>query len=287
MQQIRCLTASNPGPYTFQGTNSWLVGEEALVLIDPGPDLPDHEDALIQAIAGRKVMAILVTHAHRDHSDLAPRLARRLGTKVHAAALPFGGPAPMGAPGTEVDPDFRPDHALTHGQVLRFGALRLTALHTPGHLGGHFCFALGDALFCGDHVMGWSSTVVFPPEGDMAAYRASLARLAAQPWTRFYPGHGPEIADPAARLTELIAHRALREAQILQALTQGAASPAMLAARLYPDLAPGLRGAAAANVLAHLLELQAMGRVRLMAMEAKIAGDNRPQILAQSRFVLA
>lgn len=276
MRMISRRTAPNPGPFTGEGTNSWLLGDQTLVLIDPGPALPAHEAALIAAIGGRKVAAVLVTHAHRDHCDLAPALARRLGAPILAAALPHGGPAPQGPPGTEVDGDFRPDQALQDGQELRFGDLQLTALHTPGHLGGHFCFALGDVLFSGDHVMGWSTSVVFPPEGDMAAYRASLARLAQRTWARMLPGHGAEITDPGARLTELLTHRARREAQILAALARGPAHPQEIARLLYPDLPPGLRSAAEANVLAHLLELQSRGQV-----EARATGDG---ILSQKRF---
>lgn len=266
MEPILCVTAPNPGPFTGQGTNSWLLGGDDLVLIDPGPALPAHEAALMRAIAGRRVLAVLVTHAHRDHCDLARPLARRLGAPVHAAADAFGGRPPQGAPGTEVDATFRPDHALTDGQMLELGGLRLRALHTPGHLGGHFCFAFGDALFSGDHVMGWSTTVVFPPEGDMAAYRASLARLAREDWRRILPGHGPEIVPPMARLAELAAHRDAREAQVLTALTRGPASARDIAAQVYPDLTPGLFGAATANVLAHLVQLQAEGRIAPLAV---------------------
>ncbi|MCW1919512.1 MBL fold metallo-hydrolase [Rhodobacter sp. KR11] len=261
MEPILCVTAPNPGPFTGQGTNSWLLGADDLVLIDPGPALPAHEAELVRAIAGRRVLAVLVTHAHRDHCDLALPLARRLGAPVHAAADAFGGRPPHGPPGTEVDATFRPDHALTDGQMLEFGGLRLRALHTPGHLGGHFCFAFGDALFSGDHVMGWSTTVVFPPEGDMAAYRASLARLARGDWRRILPGHGPEIANPMARLAALAAHRDAREAQVLTALARGPATARDIAAQVYPELNPDLISAATANVLAHLVQLQAEGRI--------------------------
>ena len=281
MDPILRLLAPNPGPWTGEGTNSWLLGEERLILIDPGPDLPAHEAALLAAIAGRRVEAILVTHAHRDHSALAPRLSRRLGAPIWAAADPHGGKPPRAdmTGGEGVDQDFRPDHPLRDGAVLDLAGLTLRALHTPGHLGGHFCLALGDILFSGDHVMGWSTSTVSPPEGNMAAYRASLARLAAEPWRRMLPGHGPEITDPAARLAYLIAHRTDRETQVLAALARGPARALDLVPRLYPGLAPELTLAAAGNVLAHLLQLEEEARVRPL--------DPAAQSPADSRFTLA
>ncbi|NBZ87444.1 MBL fold metallo-hydrolase [Stagnihabitans tardus] len=280
MDPILRLLAPNPGPWTGEGTNSWLLGEDNLVLIDPGPDLPAHEAALVTAIAGRRVEAILVTHAHRDHSALAPRLSRVLGAPIWAAGDPHGAktPRPDMVGGEGVDRDFRPDFALGDGQVLSLAGLRLRALHTPGHLGGHFCFALGDLLFSGDHVMGWSTSTVSPPEGDMAAYRASLARLASERWRLMLPGHGPEIPDPAARLAFLMAHRNDREAQVLDALRAGPALALDLVPRLYPGLDPALTRAAAGNVLAHLLQLEEEGRAHVLK-----PGASNP---AESRFAL-
>lgn len=269
MTRIRYCLAPNPGPWTHTGTNSWILGQEALVVIDPGPDMDAHLAALLDAIAGQKVAAILVTHAHRDHSGLAPRLAKATGAPVLAAAHPLGPKPVEGTPGPGVDLDFRPTEALRDGQRLDLAGLHLRALHTPGHLGSHFCFALstpdGEALFSGDHVMGWSSSVVSPPEGDMAAYRASLARLAQGRWCRIYPGHGPAIADPAGRIAALIAHRDAREAEILSELAKGPAAPEELRQRLYPGLDPALKAAAEGNVRAHLDQLRAEGKVAATA----------------------
>jgi hydroxyacylglutathione hydrolase len=258
--EIRRILAPNPGPYTGDGTNTWLIEAEAPVLIDPGPDLEAHLAAILAALTGRKLAAILVTHGHRDHSGLAPRLGAATGAAIWADAHPLGRRQGI-SPGPGVDLGFRPDEVLSPGARLRFGGIEIEALHTPGHLDSHYAFALGERLFSGDHVMGWSTSVVMPPEGDMADYRASLARLAERVWARAYPGHGPEIADPGARIAELIAHRNARADQILATLAQGAMRLEDLLPRIYPGLAPALEGAALGNLAAHLEELIGQGHV--------------------------
>lgn len=270
MTKVQTLLAPNPGPFTGPGTNTYLLGQDRLVIVDPGPDLPAHEAALLEALAGRPVEAILVTHAHLDHSALAPALAARLGAPV----LAFGGAsaglspamralAAQGLTGGEgADRAFVPDQTLTEGQALTLAGLEIEVLHTPGHMGNHLCFALGDLLMSGDHVMGWSSSIVSPPEGDMGDYIASLRKLATRTWGRLLPGHGPEVAEPAARLAALLDHRLAREAAILQALrAQGPASAETLALRLYTDTPAALLPAASRNVLAHLIDLQGRGAV--------------------------
>jgi hydroxyacylglutathione hydrolase len=272
---IQTLRADNPGGFTGTGTNSYLLqGQgDGVVLVDPGPDLPSHQAALMQALRGRTLEAILVTHAHLDHSALAPRIAALTGAEVLAFGGAGAGMSPLmrdlaaeGLTGGEgSDTGFAPDRTVTDGEVLRLAGLEVEVIHTPGHMGGHISLALGATLLSGDHVMGWSSTIVSPPEGDMAAYMQSLHRLAARRWQRFLPGHGDAVADPAARLAELIAHRRGREAAVLAALTPGPATAAELAARIYTTTPPALIPAATRNVLAHLIDLAARGTVQAEA----------------------
>ena len=265
---IRLLRADNPSPLTGPGTNTWIVGQGEVVVIDPGPDLDRHLAALLALTAGERITHILVTHAHLDHSALTPRLKAATGAEVLAYGPAFTGRsatmtdlARHGLTSSEgADPDFAPDRTLSDGADLTLGQMQIEALHLPGHMGCHMGFALnaplGETLFSGDHVMQWSTTLVPPPDGDMGDYMASLHRLAARRWSRMLPGHGPAVEDPATRLTQLIQHRLTREAAIIAALrTQGPATPAALAALVYTDTPPHLLQAATHNVLAHLIDL--------------------------------
>ncbi len=276
---IRRILAPNPSPMTFWGTNSYLVGDGPLALIDPGPDDDTHLAALLAAIGGADLTAILVTHAHRDHSALAPRLAAKTGAPVLGFGPPEAGRSPAmtrlaatgkAGGGEGVDTGFRPDRTLADGDTLPLGSLALEAVHTPGHFPGHLSFSLGETLFSGDHLMGWSTTLISPPEGDVAAFLASCARLLARPETLYLPGHGAPVTTPRARLEELVAHRHAREAQILDALAQGPATASTLAARIYTEIAPQLLPAAARNTLAHLVDLTERNRV---APEPALAFD--------------
>lgn len=268
---LRCLTAANPSPLTGTGTNTYLVGATDLVVIDPGPDLPDHLTAILAAVGpGQRIAHIAVTHAHLDHSALAPRLAALTGAPVHAfGTAQAGRSARMAAlaphlpsTGEGLDADFRPTHLLADGARLTGPDWELLALHTPGHLGGHLCLALGQTLFSGDHVMGWSTSIVAPPDGDMADYMASLARLMEREWRSFLPGHGPAVTDPAARMAELVAHRRAREAAILAELGKSPDHIPALTRRIYHDIPARLLPAAARNVLAHLIDLACRNLVR-------------------------
>jgi hydroxyacylglutathione hydrolase len=257
------LRAPNPSPMTGPGTNSYVVGYDRLVVLDPGPDDPAHLQALLSVIGARPVEAILVTHAHLDHSALAPALAQATGAAVCAYGPATAGRsavmrrlADAGIGGGEgLDEGFAPDRCLADGAELAPEEAPLTALHMPGHMAGHLCFAWRGAVFSGDLVMGWSSTLISPPDGDLAAFRRSCERLRAHAPRRLYPGHGAPVDSPAERIDWLLAHRAAREAQIRAALEDGPLDPAALTERLYADLPIALHPAARRNVLAHLIDL--------------------------------
>jgi hydroxyacylglutathione hydrolase len=256
---------------TFTGTRTYLLGEEAVAVIDPGPDDPAHCAALVAALGGATVAAVLVTHAHRDHSAGA----RAFAAAVRAPVLAHGDPAGARSPamariaaagglggGEGIDAGFAPDEAFRDGAVLHGPGWTLTAVATPGHTADHLSFAWeeGRALFTGDHVMGWATTMISPPDGDLGAFRASLARLRARPDAVYYPGHGAPVHDPAAVVDHILAHRAAREAEVVAALAAGPATVPALVAAIYADVDPALRGAAARTVLAHLVDLAESGR---------------------------
>jgi glyoxylase-like metal-dependent hydrolase (beta-lactamase superfamily II) len=264
--RIRLVRAPNASPLTFTGTNSYILGSGRVAVIDPGPDDTAHLAALLGELDPREeVSHIIVTHPHRDHSALAEALSRRTGAPV----LAMGGAADgrsarmqdlarsgwKAAGGDGLDTRFAPDRRIHDLEMIRGEDWELKVVHTPGHLGTHACLAVGRILFSGDHVMGWSTSVVAPPDGDMGDYIAALHRLAVDDWAEFLPGHGEAVADPAARLGELIAHRTSRAAQILAALRDGPATVDELTARVYPGLAPQLTTAAGHNILAHLIDL--------------------------------
>lgn len=256
------VLAPNPSPYTYTGTQTYLVGVEDLAVIDPGPADPAHLDALAAAIAGRRVTAILCTHTHRDHSPAAAPLAAQTGAPVIGCAplaLADTGPRADAA----FDTDYRPDQVLADGERVSGSGWTLTAVATPGHTSNHLCYALdpGGALFTGDHVMGWSTSVVSPPDGDMGAYMASLERLMTRDDRVYYPAHGEPIASPQRFVRGLAGHRKQREGQILRLLAKGDADIAAMVARMYVGLDPRLVGAAGRSVLAHLLDLRARGLV--------------------------
>lgn len=264
------LRADNRSPMTGDGTNSYLIhGPEGAVLIDPGPALPAHLAAILRALQGRRLAAVLVSHAHLDHSALAPALAAETGAQVLAFGAARDGRSPLmqrlasdGLQGGEgLDHGFAPDQRLVDGQFLTLAGLRIEVLHTPGHMAGHLSFALGQRLFSGDHVMGWSTSLISPPDGDMGDYMAALARLAARDWQDFLPGHGATVKDPAARLAELIRHRKSREAAILSALRNAPATAKDLAHAIYLDTPPALLPAAARNILAQLIDLYSRNEI--------------------------
>jgi hydroxyacylglutathione hydrolase len=250
---------------TGAGTNTYILGSGSVALIDPGPDLPDHANAICASLeAGEKISHIFVTHSHLDHSPLAARLARQTGAMVHGFGNSTAGRSAfqidlasrgLQGGGEGVDKAFQPDRLLADGDNVTGADWSLTALHTPGHMANHLCFAYDGVLFSGDHVMGWSTSLVSPPDGDMGAYMASLIRLQAQDWSAFHPGHGAPILDPAARMEELRLHRLSRETAIRAELARGPTHLSLLTSAIYTDIPPALLPAAQRNVLAHLLTL--------------------------------
>jgi glyoxylase-like metal-dependent hydrolase (beta-lactamase superfamily II) len=259
---IARVLAPNPSAFTYTGTQTYLVGDADVAVIDPGPDAPAHLSALEQAIGGRTVTAILCTHTHRDHSPAARPLAQTTGAPVIGCAplaLESVGPRADAA----FDGDYTADHVMEDGESITIGDRRLTAVATPGHTSNHLCFAdeLSRALFTGDHVMGWSTTVVVPPDGDMAAYMASLEKLQQRDDRNYYPAHGPPVTNPRQHVRGFIGHRRQRERQILGLVEGSARTIPQIVAAAYPGLDPRLVGAAGGSVLAHLVDLEARGLV--------------------------
>lgn len=254
------VLAPNPSPYTGSGTQTHIVGTEALAVIDPGPDDPAHLAALLQAINGRSVAAILVTHHHRDHSPATRPLAEATGAPIIGAA-PFHLQDEGPRADASFDPDYAPDRVLADGEAVEGEGWTLRALATPGHTSNHLSFALEEtgALFSGDHVMGWSTTIVSPPDGDMAAYMASLEKLLACDDRVYYPGHGEQVDNPQRFVRGLLGHRKQREGQITRLLAQGVHAIPDMTRRMYAGLDPRLLPAAERSVLAHLLDLERRG----------------------------
>jgi len=252
------LLAPNPGPFTFRGTGVYLVGaSDSVAVLDPGPLLDVHMAALKTAIGPRRVSHILITHTHRDHCEAANALKAMTGAKTHGF-----GPQAGESTGEEADDTyFVPDVRLKDGDLIAGDGFTLTVLHTPGHASNHLCFALAEerALFTGDHVMGWSSSVIAPPDGDMGAYLASLKRLIARDDAILYPTHGGPVREPAATMTALLEHRLLREASVAAALARGITTIPALVDFLYAGLEQALRPAAAATIAAHLQKLERDG----------------------------
>jgi glyoxylase-like metal-dependent hydrolase (beta-lactamase superfamily II) len=259
------LLACNPGPFTFKGTGVYILGDGANVMvIDPGPVLPDHIEALKRAIGTRRVSHILVTHTHRDHSPAAAALKVWSGAKTYGVPLASrSAPAAAGEGAVDEahDHDFVPDVLVHDGMRIDGDGFQLECLATPGHTANHICYALKEerALFSGDHVMGWSTSVIAPPDGDMGAYLASLEKLKARNDQILYPTHGSPIANPQAWIGQLIAHRHAREEQIRTALRRRPQNLAELVEQLYPQIEPALRPAATQQTLAHLHHMQTRG----------------------------
>lgn len=270
---LRVLTCGNASPMTFTGTQTYLLGEVEIAIIDPGPADPAHLSAIEQAVEGQTVSHIIVTHSHVDHSPLAGILSKKTGAPVYGF-----GPANAARSdlmnqlavegdlgGSEgIDPNFLPDTKIADGEGILGKEWALSAIHTPGHLSNHLCFSWSDndTLFSGDHVMGWASTLVSPPDGDLTAFMASLKKLQARTEHTYYAGHGAPLFEAHNMLDYLLAHRLGREDQIMSRLQSAPLTVAELTADMYADISPQLHGAASRNVLAHLIDLFERGLVK-------------------------
>ena len=264
---VRRVLANNPGPFTFTGTLSYILGRGKVAIVDPGPDDEAHVAALLDAVRGETVTHIFVTHTHRDHSPAVPRIKAATGATVygegpHRAARPLhiGELNPLDA---SADHEFLPDIALADGEVVAGEGWTIEAVTTPGHTANHMSFAFKEQnlLFAGDHVMAWATSIVAPPDGAMSDYMASLHKLARRPETLYLPGHGPAITDAPRFVERFIEHRHGRERSILQRLSKGAADIPTLVRAIYIGLDPRLTGAAGLSVLAHMEDLVARGLV--------------------------
>ncbi len=268
---LRRILAPNPSPMTYRGTNTYLLGTNELAVIDPGPLSDAHLESILDAVQpGQRISHIIVTHSHLDHSPLAKPLSDRTSAPV----LAFGGPEAgrsaimtelakhgLAGGGEGIDTMFRPDTEIADGEVINGDGWQLEVIHTPGHLGNHIALGWGDVCFTGDHVMGWASSLVSPPDGDLTDFMTACHRLRARGWTVFHAGHGAPISNPAGRLDWLINHRLARESQILAALEDRPGTARTLAERIYTDTPAALLPAAERNVFAHLVDLAGKSQV--------------------------
>ncbi|MBB3608611.1 MBL fold metallo-hydrolase [Rhizobium sp. BK602] len=278
---IQRMTVNNPSPFTFHGTNSYIVGTSSVAVIDPGPENEAHFAALMAALKGRELTHIFVSHTHRDHSPLARRLkeatgALTVGEGPHRASRPLHA-GEINPFSESSDTDFRPDIVLGDGESVSGDGWQLTALLTPGHTANHACFALEGSgiVFSADHVMAWATTIVAPPDGSMADYMASIDRLLARDDRLFLPGHGGPVTEPASFMRGIRMHRRMRERAILERVKAGDRLIPDMVKVIYRDTDPRLHGAAALSVLAHLEDLVEKGAVRTDGPPA-LLGAYRP-----------
>ena len=257
------VVAPNPGPLTLDGTRTYVIGDDACAVIDPGPALAGHLDSVEVSVGGRRVAAVCLTHWHPDHAGGGSELRARLGAPLAATA--------QTAELADLEP---PEIELRDGTEIELGGGRLRSIAAPGHSPDHVCFFWPDAgaLFSGDAILGEGTSMIAPPEGDMAAYMRTLERLARLELAVIYPGHGPRIERAREKIEEYISHRRERESQVLQALRGGAVTPESIRAEVYPDLEPGLEWAAEGSVRAHLRKLTDEGRVAEIDGRFALAG---------------
>lgn len=268
---IRRITANNPAPYTFKGTGTYIIGHGNVAVIDPGPDMPDHINAIMSSLPGEEISHILVTHNHKDHSPGARLLALLSGAEIYAFDV---GRQKYSKPDLEegLDKDFKPDVILFDGDIIEGGNWTIEAVHTPGHLSNHLCFSLREekALFTGDHVMGWSTTIVSPPDGNMQDYLNSLEKMMTRDDEIYYPTHGLPIEEPMKFIRQLLGHRLRRDKEILRAIEGGAHTIESVVGKVYPKIEKRLHLAASRTIFAHLIRLVDLDQVDC----AGIASEN-------------
>lgn len=261
--RVRRLIAENPGPFTYLGTGVYIIGQGDVAVIDPGPAIDKHFEALKMVLKGERITHVLVTHSHMDHSPLAHPLAKWAGCKVYAggAAIPTESEVRMEAGD---DLRFTPDITVKDGDVFKGSDWTIEAIATPGHTSNHFCFGLKEenALFSGDHVMGWSTTVISPPDGHMGDYFASLEKIKKRGFSTIWPTHGPPVTNVAPFLDAYIAHRKAREQAIIERLRAGDRLIPDMVKVIYKDVDKRLHPAACHSVLAHIIHLVETGRVK-------------------------
>ncbi|MDD9921049.1 MAG: MBL fold metallo-hydrolase [Boseongicola sp.] len=281
--EVRCVLAPNPGPMTHTGTNSYIVGHGRVAIVDPGPALDTHIEALLAATQSETITHILVSHAHLDHSPAAAILADKTGAEIFGFGEAHEGRSQtmqrlaaegFAGGGEGVDTSFQPHAKLADGDVISGHDWELEVLHTPGHFAGHLAFGIGKTLISGDHVMEMSSTLVSPPDGDVADFMKTCDRLLNSEFDTYLPGHGNRINDPAGRLEWLMQHRRSREQSILQALSDKPVSLAALTQQVYADVSPNLWPAAERNLFAHLIDFVDRGQAKaapLLSPDAKFS----------------
>lgn len=259
-ENVRRITAPNPAPYTYKGTGTYIIGQGTVAVIDPGPNIPSHIDAIMSSLAGETISYILVTHNHKDHSPAARPLAERNKAKIYGFDV-------AGQQYTEIDAeegidkDFVPDVLINDGDVFKGPDWTIDAIHTPGHLSNHVCFAYREeqSLFCGDHVMGWSTTIIAPPDGNMTDYLESLEKLRQRNEKIYYPTHGLPIENPKQFVTQLIGHRLRRDKEIMRAISNNKNTIEAIVNVIYPNLDIKLHLAASRTIYAHLIRLVELG----------------------------
>jgi len=260
---IRRIVARNPGGFTGPGTGTYVVGRGRVALIDPGPALPEHVRAILESLRGEAIEHILITHTHVDHWPATEAIQRATRARTHGFGPHGDNRSSSDERGARYEYGFIPDHSLRDGDVVSGPDWHLTAVHTPGHTSDHLCFSLAEerVLFSGDHVMGWSTSVIIPPDGSMGAYVRSLEKLLSRDDAMYLPTHGPPIPDPKAHCRAFIEHRNERTAAILDRLAAGDTTIPKIVEAVYADVSAGLHGAAALSVLAHMIELVGSGQV--------------------------